>query len=581
MTFTELFNKYYDDLQCSVNQLSKITKISPTIINKIKNGEKISSLTSDELFVISKAFVEMSEKQGIQLNIDVVYKNLYTTASYFEILDAFKNHQFIKNLNVLLNELKIKNIGLARTLKLDPSYISRIRTGQRPLINKDIFVADLEAYLLKNYISDKCIETYSKVFNVLIADFNFAKFTFLLNKYLFEVDMKVEAEIKEFINNLYNFNVREKDFSFNFKGCFTISKQNNYYGMKEAKKAVLDFFIQTFISEHTSDIIIYNNYNSGDDKINEVFLKRWQFLIDNLVEKGHKIFKIHIKNNDDMNFLNEIKIWLPLYLKDYALPFMIEDYNNYLTKTLLYSAEGVCALTGESSLDFQQTKLFRTNKEDVVSYYTKKNQSFLKNAYPIGQSKTLFNKSEYYTTLNTLNFKIGDWLNVLSSPSINVIPSSVINKILNRYNISLEKKQDIIKRIITLQKDSINLLKTNKILDYFPFYSKEEFNKFPVKLATNRIFSSETLYYNYEEYQEHLKAIDIFSKKYSNYSYVLIKKPYFDDLELFIQSNNSIIALGTKQPLKAISFSNDILRGSFDDIRDLINSHILKDENFY
>lgn len=579
MTFTELFNKYYNDLKCNNNQFSKITNISPSTLNKIRNGEKTSSLSSDEIFSICKGFTIISGIGNIKLNFDDLYKEFSTAASYCQMLDFLANKHFIRSLNDLLDKLDIKNSKLARALKLDPSYISRIREGKRELLNKEKFVSKLENYLLDYYLLDEHIQIYSSLFKVSLDEFKVGNFSKFLKLYLFEVNQETKDSVNEFIGNLNYYIESEKDFEFNYNDYFATNNQENYYGLEEAEKSVLDFFIQVLESDSTADIIIYNNYGGNEKKQNDLFLKRWYFLIDKIIKKGHKIFKIHVKNNDQIHFINEMKFWVPIYLKGHAFPYLIEDYNNYLTKTLLYTADDICALSGETSVNPSETLLFRTNKNDVVSYYTKKNHSFLNMASVMGKTNFLFDEKSYFEAIKLDNLKNGDWLGVLFHPSLLAIPPNILTQILARSNLSLKIKNDILVRINKFQKNSELLLKIRKISEFFPFLTKEEFEKSPVKLALNRIYFDENLFYEYEEYLEHLKSLEKFCKKHNNYSYVLLNKPYFESIEMFVHANKFVVAMDIKPPLKTISFYGNTIMEGFGESRDIFSSYILKDKN--
>lgn len=405
MDFTKLFNKYYDDLKCSNSQLSKLTDISPTVISRLKYGDQVLSSDSKDLFTLCKAFTVIGKSKGVNIDCNSLYKSFHETLSYKEIKENIKNKQFSKNLNILLTSLSIKNSKLARVLKIDPSYISRIRNGKRSIPKKEMLIKDLTKYLLLYYFSDEYIKIYSNLFKVPRETIIKENFSILFSSYLLNFDENEKATINEFISNFIDYNNPGENFKFNLSEKLNLKKQKKYFGIKEAEKGIIDFFLQVLESEGTGDIIMYNNYNSAGDKSNEVFIKQWYFLMNKIIEKGHKIYKIHIKKLQNDNFINELILWLPLYLKGHAFAYVLEDYNEYITKTLLYTAKDIAVLSGETSVDFNDIMLVRTTKDDIRTYYVKKNQKFLESAFPIGKLYSYKNEDEYFNMIKAENEK--------------------------------------------------------------------------------------------------------------------------------------------------------------------------------
>lgn len=156
------------------------------------------------------------------------------------------------------------------------------------------------------------------------------------------------------------------------------------------------------------------------------------------------------------------------------------------------------------------------------------------------------------------------------------VSDTLIDKLLNDNNISSSLKLIIKKRLTRLANENKKVLKKNKITDYFPFYTKDEFLKTPVRLALNRLFIETGIYYEYKDYLEHLENLKDFTKNNKNYSFILLKKPYFNSLELFIHHNNSVISLNNEAPYKSLSIYNGKAREVLEQLEFLITSYILK-----
>lgn len=82
-----------------------------------------------------------------------------------------------------------------------------------------------------------------------------------------------------------------------------------------------------------------------------------------------------------------------------------------------------------------------------------------------------------------------------------------------------------------------SILKTNKFEDEISKISKEDFDKSPLTLSLSNSFYEKRIYYNYDEYLEHLELTNEYVK--NNKNYILTNNPNhtFRNIQISICKN--------------------------------------------
>ena len=138
MEFKEQLNAYMTILDCSAKTLAEVSGLSPTVLSRYRNGERIPSPGSEQL----------ADQSG---RSDMSADSIYTV--FLDILTANKPdpHVLGNKLNLLISTLEINKAELSRFLNYDPSYLSRICSGQRTPSNPDKFIQEVCRFVVKRY----------------------------------------------------------------------------------------------------------------------------------------------------------------------------------------------------------------------------------------------------------------------------------------------------------------------------------------------------------------------------------------------------------------------------------------------
>ena len=147
MTFSEKINEYIELIGCSAKELSDASLISPAVISRYRNGERIPKYPSEQFNALVAGIYILSKDKNIDLKQDVIKEDLLETLGVSDIdFETFR-----ENFNVLISTLNINVAELARYIGYDSSYLSKIRSGSRKPQNIGDFISAICKYVSINY----------------------------------------------------------------------------------------------------------------------------------------------------------------------------------------------------------------------------------------------------------------------------------------------------------------------------------------------------------------------------------------------------------------------------------------------
>lgn len=144
MTFQDRLNDYILQARCSSKELSAASSLSEGTISRYRRGHRVPGANSHHLRKLADGLEQLLAKRGIVVVEDSVYEELRKTVDTGVKVDY---ETFVGKLKRLLRLFKISNNELGRRLNYDPSYISRILSGQRRPADIAKFSSSVAAYI--------------------------------------------------------------------------------------------------------------------------------------------------------------------------------------------------------------------------------------------------------------------------------------------------------------------------------------------------------------------------------------------------------------------------------------------------
>ena len=543
MKFNELLNKYLEEFNCSSKTLSELTNISPAVISRYRSGERTPAIDSKQLESIIKAIKQISENKYKEEDIEKEFKSIFQKTD-------FDYDNFSKNLNELINTLKINIKDMSKYTLCDASSISRIRYGKTKPSEPIEFASKIASYVTNKYANETDITKIEKLTNNDGENLYNKVFKYLTNK----EENKNNDMIKSFLNNLDKFNLNDYIKAIKFDELkvptvpFYITKTKNYFGLEEMKKAELDFLKGTVLSKNNEDIFMCSDMPMEDLAKDIDFSKKWMFGIECLLKKGIHLNIIHNLDRPFNEMMLGLESWIPLYMTGQITPYYFKDISTNIYHNLTY-VSGTLALAGECIENYHKDgKYFLTSNKKEVDYYKTKSNNLLKKANNLMNIYKEENSKSYNLFLDDYLNKDGDRKRILSSLPLFTMSDDLLNEILKNNKVP---KKDI-NKIINYKNEEFNkynnLLKNNNINDIIYILSKEEFNKNVPSLSLSNIFYDKKIKYSYETYLKHLKETKRFANKNNNYILNISDYLTFNNISITIFDKKQVIISKEENP---------------------------------
>lgn len=543
MKFNELLNKYLEEFNCSSKTLSELTNISPAVISRYRSGERTPAIDSKQLKSIINAIKQISENKYKEEDIEKEFKSIFQKTH-------FDYDNFSKNLNELINTLKINIKDMSKYTLCDASSISRIRYGKTKPSEPIEFASKIASYVTNKYANETDITKIEKLTNNDGENLYNKVFKYLTNK----EENKNNDMIKSFLNNLDKFNLNDYIKAIKFDELkvptvpFYITKTKNYFGLEEMKKAELDFLKGTVLSKNNEDIFMCSDMPMEDLAKDIDFSKKWMFGIACLLKKRMYLNIIHNLDRPFNEMMLGLESWIPLYMTGQITPYYFKDISTNIYHNLTY-VSGTLALAGECINNFHKDgKYFLTSNKKEVDYYKTKSNNLLKKANNLMNIYKEENSKSYNLFLDDYLNKDGDRKRILSSLPLFTMSDDLLNEILKNNKVP---KKDI-NKIINYKNEEFNkynnLLKNNNINDIIYILSKEEFNKNVPSLSLSNIFYDKKIKYSYETYLKHLKETKRFANKNNNYILNISDYLTFNNISITIFDKKQVIISKEENP---------------------------------
>jgi len=546
MKFNDLLNKYLEEFKCSSKKLSDLTDISPSVISRYRSNQRTPEKDSIQAKKIIDALTTLSNKKYKKEEIE---SEINTSLNK----DDFDYETFSKNLNDLINTLKINLKDMSKYTLFDSSHISRIRYGKTKPSEPIEFSKKVITYIINKYNTSEDLKKLASILYIDYKELNQNTLHDQLLLFLTNNKNTKETKIETFLTNLDNFNLNDYIKAIKFDELkipnipFYITKTKTYYGIEEMKKGELDFFKGTVLTKNNK-VFMCSDMPMEDMAKDIEFGKKWMFGIACMLKKGIHLNIIHNLDRPFNEMMLGLESWIPIYMTGQVTPYYFKDIKTNIYQNLTY-VSNTLAIAGESINGYHNKgKYYLTNNKKEVAYYQEKSQSLLKKASPL---MNIYKKdtADLYNDFLKDYYKINEpRTRYLSSLPLFTISNNLLTSILKRNNINKNEITKIInyKNNLTLTYNSI--LNLSPIGDNIHILTKEEFENIKPNLLLSDIFYEKRINYTYEEYLKHLNETIEFSKKNKNYKLNKLETLTFKNITITILNKQLVIISKEENP---------------------------------
>ena len=551
MDFKKLLDDYMKQLDCTAKDLAENSGLSAATISRYRSGERIPEDGSENFDRLINGIVSIAENKKIP-NI--------TVQSVSEAFSPYvRNNVDIahlqKNFHTLLTVVPINISDLARFLNYDPSYISRIRNGQRQPANPTEFARKISIFVTKHFQTVEQKAVISSLINCPMEELsNYTDFQDRMTNWLLAGSGTVKDSMTVFLEKLDEFNLNEYIHSIHFNELkipsvpFQIPIFRTYWGIKEMMESELDFLKATVLSKSTAPVIMYSDMPMKEMAKDPEFPKKWMFGMAMMLKKGLHLYQIHNLDRSFDEMMLGLESWIPMYMTGLISPYYLKNTQNNTFLHLL-KVSGSAALSGEAITGCHENgKYYLTKSKREVAYYQRRADELLKNADSLMDIYRSEREAELNTFLISDIRKSGKRRGIRSTLPLYTISEELLERILIRHDIDGRQKQRIRKHVKMQKERIISILASETLEDEVPALTPEEFSKNPPVLDLSGIFCETNLPYSEEEYMMHMSDTKAFARKNPNYILRISTTHAFHNLQILVHEGQWAMISKSKAP---------------------------------
>ncbi len=480
-----------------------------------------------------------------------------------------------KKLDFLMNITKTSNSSLALYTSLDPSYISRLRRGERKLIKDADYLKKMAVYFSK-----QCVEEYQKkaLLEALQKPaellFDSKRMTEQLYHWLLEDNLAETASITGFLDGLSA--IRMKKMPVN-ESKITPQKLNQtqsdvslYFGIEGKREAVIRFLSNVVEAKEQQTTLYLYSDEPMDWLLDDLsFSLKWANLLARVVGQGNRIKIIHTVSRNLNEMLEALTKWMPLYMTGAIDPYYYPKKRDGIFKRTLFIAPKNVAVTSTSIEPMTKQAVNIVLKDaDAIDALTEELKSYLSLCKPLMRIFTDKDKLHYLETLEEFEREPADAIIRTGHLSLATMPFAVAEAIASRSAV-LDQKE--LKEYFLKRKEGFeHSLYQNRFYEIIRLPELTTIQEGRVKVQIPGISESFILQYRPEEYRMHLENIILLLQNFENYQISLQKNLTEDGFRLYSKEDLGTIVVKTTPPHAIFAINESNMTAAFWDYLNML-----------
>ena len=552
MDFKKILDDYMKLLNCTAKDLSENSGLSATTISRYRSGERIPEGGTENFARLINGIVSIANREKIP---DISVQSVSDAFSPY-IKNSIDIAHLQKNFHTLLTALSINISDLARFLNFDPSYISRIRNGQRQPANPAEFAQKISVFVARHCQTEEQKAVISNLINCHRKDLsNYTRFHNLLADWLIAGTGNVKDSMTVFLEKLDEFNLEEYIHVIHFDKLkvpsvpFQLPTSKYYYGLKEMMDSELAFLKATVLSKSEDSVIMYSDMPISEMAKDPEFPKKWMFGMAMMLKKGLHLYQIHNIDRSFDEMMLGLESWIPMYMTGLVSPYYLKETQNYVFSHLL-KVSGSVALSGESIRGHHDDgRYYLTKNKEEVNYYKKRAKQLLAKALPLMEIYRSEQEISYRNFLQNDSSLKGNRYSILSTLPLHTITDKLLCKILKNNHISEDEQAQIFQYVERQRNIAAKIGTHSTLTEEISVLTKDVFAKSPLTLSLSGMFFEKDIFYTWDEYQEHLHIINEYQRQHPYYHAVENMTPSFQNIQIRIHEGKWALVSKNKTPV--------------------------------
>lgn len=579
MQFSDYLNQIMNALDISNTELADAIHISQSYVSRIRKGSRAipagGKLHKSIYFGLQNI---LNKKEGME------EKNAQILPERYEdfLLASFDDLQLVdlfhKQLNKIMDLLKVSNQELAQNIYCDESLISKYRSGER--IPKDLSTYRLMIQFFSNRIvnSDR-FEEYTQMLKCKSQSIEDVERT-ILNLF-FKKKKASDFILKMMMNNMEN----KPTESFNYSRLATIINQlslpsqkvNVKKGRLGLRKQVLIFLAICAKIKDPVEIKLFSNQNIQWLIEDQKFFETMRFLMMAIMQQGHQLTLIYNLSGQEEGLNTLIEGWASFHhFGNLSLYQFVQKPDLPFKHTLLILQDQLC-ISGSAidGLDQDASYYLIQDKEEVKRAETSFNQILL-------QSEKFFHTRIAHNYEEAIRFlKRADSLegesflfSIQASLPLWTMEEDLFRSILEENQVAYERKIQLLDWLGQVKQFYQHHLSNKDIFESFYLPTVILENRIPLDIPLFHD-QDQPLYYSSNAFIKHLESTVEQIRLHSNYRIAILTQSRFDNVKLIQYGENNVLAMRYSFPFQLVNHTHPAINQIIKQyIRDTFTEHL-------
>lgn len=397
-SFAARLNGYCAEFACTNKELAELCGVSASTLSRYRSAERIPDPEGESLSKIASGIARMAESKGVEelSDVEVVHANLAQSVSRSRPdTDAYRSR-----LNDLMDSLSITNAEMARHVHVDPSFLSRIRNGQRFPAEPEKYARSFSILAARRALEPEMGKKLEELFasdawphslSAWIAAGNQEETAHAVEAWLLQGGSQTSTRVEHFLVFLDDFDLNEYVKTIHYDEIkvptmpVVVPTSKDYYGLSGMREAELEFLKVTATSRKSTEVIMFSDMLMGDLAAGEDFARKYALGVGAMLKRGVQLNVIHDVSRPFGEMMMGLEGWIPLYMTGQVHPYYLKGPRDRVFGHLC-NVSDVAALQAECIRGHHEDGRYQfTTKREEVAYVRRRASQLLGRAVPLMQ----------------------------------------------------------------------------------------------------------------------------------------------------------------------------------------------------
>lgn len=389
--FHEFLNACMKELACTPKELAAASGLPSSTISRYRSGSRTPAPDSPQLSALAEGLAACAAARGqTRYTPEVVLAGL--VGHLPDRGQRGSDALFARKLNALAAALDIHNRDFARILNFDPSYISKVRSGERRFADPARCSSLIAQHIAWRFTSDGQVAKIADLVGAAYAAAPEDARAEQLGAWLMTGPVpQMQDPIDRFLKKLDAFDLDQYLRAANFDqlvvppAAEVPEVSRPLYGLDQMKAGELEFLKLTALSEKTDPILMYSDMPMDVMSQDAAFVKNWLLGLATALKKGLRFDSIHDVERPLPEMMLGLEAWIPLYMTGQIAPYYLPGTHSQVFLHFL-RVSGAAAVEGSAiGGHHADGRYYITNKPDEVKNYQLRARHLLRRARPLMQ----------------------------------------------------------------------------------------------------------------------------------------------------------------------------------------------------